>query len=303
MMVTKRKINDITRGGGSHLLSTLKINHYVKNLVVIVPLLFSMNLFNITAWFNAAIIFVAFCFVASAVYILNDIKDIESDKTHPIKCLRPIASGLITQKQALTLMSTLLILGLLCAASLNILCTLTLIAYFVLNVFYTYSLKNIELIDVACIAVGFILRILAGCYAIYVLPSPLVILLTFFISMFFTFSKRKLELELVNDNSRKSLKGFDIQTINQFILINAILAISFYFTYVLDENTIMRAGTPYLYVTVIPFTLIMFRLLLLVNKKCPTDDPIHFIEKDKPLKWLAVFYLIILAIVMTAGRF
>ena len=117
--------------------------------------------------------------------------------------------------------------------------------------------------------------------------------------MFFTFSKRKLELQLVDaQNRRSTLKVFDISTINQFVLINAILAISFYFTYVLDGVTIERAGTKYLYLTSIPFTLIIFQLLLLVNSPQTGDDPIIFIEKNKQVKVLLFLYFITLFIVL-----
>ena len=153
----------------------------------------------------------------------------------------------------------------------------------------------------ACIAIGFILRILAGCYAINVLPSPLVILMTFFVSMFFTCMKRKLEIQLLDNikSGRDAIQELNLDTINQFILINAILSISFYFTYTLDDVTMQRAGTNYLYITSIPFTLIMLRLFLLVNTKKICDDPMHYLEQDKILKWLFLLYMVILLIVLT----
>ncbi len=174
------------------------------------------------------------------------------------------------------------------------------VCYFVLNVFYSFNFKNIPIIDVFCIALGFIFRVVAGCFAINVLASPLVILLTFFVSMFFTFTKRKLEFQLIADNEkrRKSLKNFDIQIANYFVLINAILSISFYFTYVLDETTIKRANSEFLYLTAIPFTLIVFRLLLLIFTTKEKDDPIHFVEKDLTIKVLFLFYFVVLAVVL-----
>ena len=162
-------------------------------------------------------------------------------------------------------------------------------------------LKKIEIIDSFCIALGFILRLLLGCFAIGVLPSPLIILMTFFVSMFFTFSKRKLEKVLIKEDNqmRDSIKKMDIKTIEQFVLINAILSIAFYFTYVLDATTIERAHTSYLYLTAIPFSLLIYRLLYLGNIQTCTDDPIHFIEKDTITKWLCVFYFLVLLLVMT----
>lgn len=278
---------------------TMKINHYLKNTLVFIPLIFSLNVFNPHLFFRSVIVFVAFCLISSVVYIFNDIIDAESDRKHPIKCKRPIASGILPVKIAILVLILLLGLSLYLSFRLGLLAMLMILSYLVLNIFYSIKLKKIALIDVTCIALGFILRILAGCFAIFVVPSPLVILLTFFTSMFFTYSKRKLELKILKNDEkcRASLKDFDEALINQFVIINAVLSIAFYFTYVLDTQTIERAGTPYLYITVLPFTLIIYRLLLLINK-ADNDDPITFFEQDITLKILFVSYFIVLFLVL-----
>ena len=281
------------------ILKTLKVNHYIKNLTVIIPLLFSMNILHIDLWIKCLIIFIGFCLISSAVYVLNDLIDIENDKKHPIKCNRPIASGRISKPFAIAMLLLLLTASLAITSKLNNLCILMIVSYFVLNIFYSIWLKKIALIDATCIAVGFILRIAGGCFAIGVLPSPLVILMTFFVSNFFTCTKRRLELQFSETEARKALKEFNISTANQFILINAVLSISFYITYVLDASTIQKAGSEYLYLTVIPFTLIIYRLFLLINSTQIADDPIIYLEKDKTIKWLAAIYLFILLIVLT----
>ena len=286
-----------------YILSTLKINHYVKNLIVFIPIIFSKNYWNTKLWVFSFIIFFAFCFVSSSVYILNDLFDKDKDKLHPTKKNRAIASGKISVNFAIFLMLALLACSISLASFLNFYCFLMVFLYFLLNIIYSKWLKRVALIDVACIAIGFIFRIIGGCFAISLIPSPLVILMTFFVSMLFTFSKRKLEFQLLskNKNYRESLKNFNLSVINQFILLNAVLSITFYFTYVLDKSTIQKAGTDYLYLTVIPFTLLVFRLLFLINTSKIADDPIHFIEKDKTLKWIFVFYLLILFCVLYIG--
>lgn len=283
------------------ILKTLKINHYIKNAVVFIPLIFSIKFTNINCIFNSLQIFIAFCLISSAVYIQNDIIDIEEDKKHPFKRNRPIPSGIISIPFAILLMIFLFITSLIISFSINSSCLLIIFLYFTLNIFYSLHLKHIPLIDAACIALGFIFRILAGCFAISVLPSPLVILMTFFISNFFTYSKRYLELQVMDFNTkcRKSLAGFNSTTISQFMLINAVLSISFYITYVLDSTTMKRADTNYLYLTVIPFTLIIYRLFFLTNLRQSKDDPIIYIEQDEPLKWLFFIYIIVLIIVLT----
>ena len=282
------------------IMNLLKVNHYIKNIVVFVPLIFSMNFANQHLFFISMFMFFAFCIISSAVYIMNDIFDIENDRKHPVKCKRPIASGKISLRLAIFILLILVVGSFILSYIINFKCFLMVLLYFVLNIFYSVSLKNIILIDAVCIALGFIFRIVAGCFAISVIPSPLVILMTFFVSQFFTFSKRKLELQLTDytNEARKSLKGLNTVLANQFILINAVLSISFYITYVLDSVTIKRAGTEYLYLTVIPFTLIIYRLFLLVNSQEINDDPIIYIENDKILKYLFIFYLIILLTVL-----
>lgn len=275
------------------ILSTLKINHYLKNAIIIIPLFFSMNYANLNLFLKCIIMMLSFCLISSAVYILNDLIDIENDRKHPIKSNRAIASGRISKHLAISLFIILLIFSLSLSFVLNLCCAMMIIFYLILNILYSTCFKNIAIIDVACISIGFIFRIVAGCFAIDAIPSAFVILMTFFCSMFFTFAKRKMELQLLGQNEcRKSIKGFDVSGINQFILVNAILSISFYFTYTMDEVTISRAGTAYLYLTTVPFTLIVFRLLYLINFSSENDDPIIYM-KDPTLKILSVFYIFI----------
>lgn len=139
-----------------NLIKTLKINHWVKNLIVVFPIFFSMNFLKADLWLNCLIIFFAFCFISSCVYILNDLIDIKKDKLHPIKKNRPIASGKIPLWVAILVLLLLLISSIICSSFLNKFCLLMILSYFILNVFYSLILKNIALIDVFCIAIGFI---------------------------------------------------------------------------------------------------------------------------------------------------
>ncbi len=280
------------------LIKLMRIGHYIKNGICFVPLIFSLKFLEPNAAGAEFLMFLSFCLISSAVYILNDICDIEYDKLHKNKRLRPVASGEISIKAALFFMIFLLLSSILIAFFINPICTLIIISYFILNIFYTKYFKYIEILDAVSIALGFILRILAGCAAIMAAPSALVILLTFFVSMLFTFSKRKLEMKLSVDPSkcRKSIRRFSPDLLNQFVLINAVLSISFYFTYVTDIQTIEKTGAQYLYISAIPFTLIIFRLLFLINIEGESDDPKDIIYKDKTLKALALIYFTILMI-------
>jgi len=283
------------------ILKTLRINHYIKNIIVFIPLIFSANFLHYNTNANSFIMFLAFCTASSAVYILNDLIDINSDKKHPIKSKRPIAKGEITQITAIIIFILLLTIATTLAFVINTKCLFAICLYFILNILYSLYLKKIVLIDSTCIALGFIIRILSGYFAIKVVPSPLIILTTFFISNFFTCIKRKLEIQMFNSSNklRNAISKIDINTINQFITINSVLSISLYITYVLDESTIQKAGSHYLYLTVVPFTLIVFRLFLLINTVKIDDDPIIYIEQDKMTKFLIWLYFIILLLVIT----
>lgn len=278
------------------IIKLLKIKHYIKNFVVFIPLIFSLKFIDIKSSILSIGAFCSFCLIASAIYIFNDIFDVENDKKHPIKRNRPIASGAVSISEAWKLFFTTVLISFTLSLLINKLLFLTILIYLILNIWYSLKLKFLPIIDVVCIAFGFVLRILAGCAAIKIIPSPLVILLTFFTSMFFTFSKRKLEFELVNDKTtcRKSINEYNISLLNQFITINAVLSIAFYFTYMLDSVTIQKTGTEYMYVTVIPFTIIIFRLLLKIYTCKNNDDPAEFIYKDKTLKTLMFVYLVVL---------
>ncbi len=280
------------------LIKLMKINHYIKNAICFVPLIFSLKFLEVQSFIAEFLMFVSFCLISSSVYVLNDIFDAKADRLHKNKKFRPVASGKISIKTAILFMILLFTLSIFASLYINPLCSLIIVSYFILNIFYTLYFKHIEILDVVSIALGFVLRILAGCSAIMVPPSALVILLTFFVSMLFTFSKRKLEMKLLIEPARcrKSISKFTPELLNQFVLINAVLSISFYFTYVMDVHTIEKTGAQYLYISAIPFTLIIFRLLFLMNTEQKSDDPSDFIYKDKMLKILFLAYFIILMI-------
>lgn len=282
------------------IIKLIKPKHHVKNLVVFIPLIFSLKFLVLKSVIMSIAAFISFCFIASAIYVFNDILDVEKDRLHPIKKTRPIASGEISVKFAWYLFIILTIFSILSSIAVNKYVCFSIIAYLLLNIWYSLQLKFMPIIDVVCIAFGFIFRVLAGCAAILSVPSPLVILLTFFTSMFFTFSKRKLEYALIKDSSncRKSIAEYTEPLLNHYVSINAILSIAFYFTYMLDPKTIEKAQTEFLYITVIPFAIIIFRLLFKIYTCSNNDDPAEFMFKDKTIIYLCFIYLITLFAVL-----
>ncbi|MFI3270976.1 MAG: UbiA prenyltransferase family protein [Pseudomonadota bacterium] len=171
-------------------LRLMRISQYTKNIFVFFPLFFSANLFNLSLLTNSCIMFISFCFVASSIYILNDIRDVEEDRNHPTKCMRPIASGEVRPRVAVLFSACLFIISFTIAYSLSIPCAMVILTYFSLNIFYVYFAKNYAIIDIACISIGFVLRTIAGSFAIDHSLSHWLTLMVFLLCMFLALGKR-----------------------------------------------------------------------------------------------------------------
>ena len=145
----------------------LRINHYIKNIIIFIPLLISLNIIDLKDIIKSIIAFVSFCLISSGIYLYNDISDYNIDKEHPIKRNRALASGLINKSEALFLFLILSSMSLLIAKFVNYKVFYIISFYFLLNIVYSRFLKKIPIIDVICIALGFTLRILVGFVALY----------------------------------------------------------------------------------------------------------------------------------------
>lgn len=276
------------------ILNMLKVKHYVKNLVIFLPIIFVKHLSNLAEIRQVFLVFISFCLMSSLVYVFNDIQDVEKDKTHPIKCHRPIASGKISIATAKKLLFILLVLigGL--SFSISLYANLCIWGYLLLNICYSLILKNFKFIDILCIALGFVLRILSGFYAnMFVISIPMCLMI-FVTSVFFTTSKRLLELKLTSNtkNYRSSAQYNNISVLNGVIYGSAFLSIFTYGIITFEYAQYIR----YLYISILCFALFIGRLLYLVNKPQNHDDPMNFMEKDKILKIISVGSLIVLAI-------
>lgn len=180
-----------------HALRLMRPKQWIKNSFVLAPLIFSKELFDAEPLLTAVRAFAAFCLTASCVYIINDMSDIEADRSHPEKRTRPLASGAISTTQASILLAVLLTLSVGLSASMRPRFHLALITYFVMNIAYSVRLKEIVLVDVFIIAAGFMLRVLGGAFAIGVQVSSWIVLCTLFTSLFLGFAKRRGELQLL----------------------------------------------------------------------------------------------------------
>lgn len=280
-------------------LRLLRVRHWVKNLLVFAPLLFSLRLTDPASFTSAATMFAAFCLGASGLYIVNDIADRERDRHHPRTRTRPIAAGRVPVGPAAALSLVLLTTGLAVASTVGVSAVATLSAYIVLVLFYSLLLKRMVILDVMCIAAGFILRVVGGAVTIDVRVSRWLLLTTFFLALFLGFCKRRRESTLAqHDEHRAVLDLYSLQLLDVFIMIAVTLTIITYSLYVVDPVTIDRIGTDGLILTIPPAVFGLLRYLYLVYRESGGGDPITAITGDRPivsaaLLWVAIVVLLL----------
>lgn len=285
-------------------LKLLRVEQWVKNLFVFLPLFFSGNITHLDLLLKSVFAFIMFSLVASSIYIINDYSDIESDRKHPEKKDRPLASGAISKSTAKIILVILLTsIGVFMFLSqdflLNNLWKFASIIgfYFVMNLAYTFKLKHVAIVDVMIISIGFVLRVLAGGYATGILISQWAILLTFVLALVLAIGKRRGELinAQISGKTRKSLDGYNVQFADIALSISCALAIVCYLMFTLSTEVQQRFH-PRVFYTVIFVVFAFLRYLqqtLVYNK---TESPTKIIYKDRYIQvtlvlWLAAFLL------------
>ena len=279
----------------------VRVQQWIKNFFVFAPLIFSQNVFNVPLLVKTIFAFILFCVLSGAAYILNDIRDLEEDKLHPVKSKRPLASGKLKKAHALYALGFLVLSGLVGAFLLNIYFFVALLVYFVLQIAYSSWLKHVVIIDVFLIAIGYLIRVIAGGLAIEVQLSPWLFICTILIALFLALSKRRHELILLDKSAethRPILKEYTPQLLDQMIAVVTASTVISYSLYTVSSETVAKFGTSNLLFTV-PFVLYgIFRYLYLVHQKDEGGSPEALIIKDKPLLvdlflWIATAMLIL----------
>jgi decaprenyl-phosphate phosphoribosyltransferase len=264
------------------LVKTLRPHQWVKNLFVAAPLFFALRLFDPDSVMRTAAAVALFSLISGCVYVLNDLVDIEQDRLHPQKRHRPIAAGTLphTVARAFLLLAVPLCLG--AGAMLSPPYAAVLATYFVLNIAYSLRLKKIAYLDVSCIAVFFILRVLAGAFAIDVVASPWLLACTFLLAMFLGFGKRAHELagSAEADQQRSALASYNLTGLRWSLHVLAVLVVAVYVLYTRSEQTIETFGTEALVYTV-PFPIIgILRFIRLVTTRPDAESPTEEMLKD-----------------------
>lgn len=262
---------------------------WTKNTVVFAALIFSKNVFNWSYLTNAILAFVIFCLLSSATYTFNDIIDRQADKAHPRKKERPIPSGRVNLGVACGVFVILTLLSL--SASFIILpfsFGLVALLYFSLNICYSLFLKKVIILDVISISIGFVLRAIAGVEVLVptVELSTWLLVCTFFLSLFLAISKRRHEIELLEENAKKhrrALEHYSAKFIDGMIAVVTASTVMSYTLYTISEQTIRKMDTANLVYT-IPFVLFgIFRYLYLVYVRQEGGSPSRLLVQDKPL--------------------
>ncbi len=259
-----------------------RVTQWVKNLFIFVPLIFSKNLFGLHLFGQVLYAFFVFSLTASSVYILNDIVDLKKDREHPKKKNRPLASGKVSPNSAFILFILLVAIVTVIAFNLPFLFQIALASYFLINVAYTFGLKKIVILDLFCIASGFILRVLAGAFVIDIYISKWLILTTIFISLFLAVMKRRSEIVNVENNSltRKVLEDYTFEFIDQIAGITAAGVIICYALYTVSNRTISYFHTERLVYTTLFVIFGIFRYMFLVYRKDFGENIIETLIKD-----------------------
>lgn len=269
----------------------LRVKQYIKNVFVFAPMFFVFH-FSVNNLLNSIITFLLFCATASAVYIFNDLYDIEEDAIHPVKQKRPIVAGYIDKKIAIIFITLLVIKSLIFSLLFNTYIFYILISYILLNILYTLVLKRIPVIDIMIIGIGFVLRILAGCYATNITPSYWILLMTFLLAIFLGFSKRKGDLMLRESGHviRVSAKYYSLKTINIIIYTITLLLCVAYIIYTITPEVKSRMNSNYVVITSVFVIAGLFRYLSLQNQKGGDANPTDLVISDKILQIIVLLW-------------
>lgn len=311
----------------THLLKLIRPSQWIKNFFVFGPIVFGGELLNGNALLTGLIVFAAFSLSSSSIYCFNDIHDVDDDRRHPEKCHRPIASGKVSVPQAYALMALLFGVSMLImvvsgltgvasghagiapgafradgqAVSPMLKAAVVIAFYWLMNLAYCAKLKQYAIIDVCIVAFGFVLRLLAGGLATGIALSKWIVLMTFLITLFMSFAKRRddvLRMEATGKAPRKNTIHYNLTFINQAITITAAVTLVCYIMYTVSPEVIARFNNDFLYLTSVFVLVGLLRYIQIAVVEKKSGNPTKVILKDRFIQldvaaWLMAFLLII----------
>ncbi len=278
-----------------YFIKEMRVHHYIKNMLILLPLVCSGKLFEADKLVGGILGFFAFSFLSSLVYIINDIRDIEKDRLHPTKCKRPIAAGNISVNEARIFSIFIFVIAMVCNALVfDVLSSVLLGAYFTLNIAYSFGLKNIPLLDVAILVSGFLIRALYGAIITDIKISNWLYLVIVAAAFYLALGKRRNELKKMGDDgkSRAVIKQYPFNFLNQNMYMCIGLLNVFYALWTMDADTIQTYNS-YLIWTV-PLVLLICMKYSLTIEGDSDGDPVEVLLHDKALIIMCVIYIFIM---------
>ena len=276
-------------------LKEMRVHHYIKNLLVFVPLICSGQILDPDKLLPSFYAFLSFCFISSAVYFINDIRDAEKDRNHPTKCNRPIAAGQISVRSAVIITVVLILLAVL----FNCLCfhplsTALLAVYFLLNLGYSLGLKNIPLLDVTILAAGYLIRAMYGSVVTGIEMSDWLYLVIISAAFYLGLGKRRNELKKQgSEDTREVIRKYSFSFLDSNMYICMALVVVFYALWTMDAKTI-EAYHGSRMVWTVPVVMLIFMKYSMTVEGNSDGDPVEVLLHDKVLLGLCAFYLLLM---------
>ena len=285
----------------------LRPHQWIKNLFIFLPIFFNGKIMEREFVILGIVTFCSFCLAASGIYCLNDIYDAEADRMHPIKCKRPIASGAISKEKGYVLM----VMCILCSLSLILIydwgtnkymyLTIVVLLYFVMNIAYCIKLKQIAIVDVFVIAIGFVLRILAGSIATGISLTHWIVLMTFLLALFLAFAKRRDDVVIYENTGmkiRKNVNRYTLSFMNQAISVVSSIIMICYIMYTVSPEVIERFHSSYVYLSSIFVLAGIIRYLQITIVDVKSGSPTKVLMKDRFIQlclvgWLGTFAVLL----------
>ena len=295
MSVAREEVFASSTGAYASLVRLARPHQWIKNLLVLVALVFSRHLFIARDVVLASIGFVAFCALASTAYVINDIADRETDRLNPEKCDRPLARGDISVETAMRFAAVLGAIAFGLSIILGWRFLLIALMYVALQFAYSLWARRIVVLDVIAVAMGFVMRAFAGGVAINVEVSPWLVFITFGLALFLSLSRRRHELSVLGGNAvnhRGALAEYSVRLIDQMLAIVGGATLVGYMIYTASPEVGAKLGTRYQYVTVPYVAFGMLRYLFLVDERDDGGDPARVLLKDRQLLVSVVLWIL-----------
>lgn len=288
------------------ILKLIRPHQWIKNVFVLIPMFFGGSLLDPEDIRASVLTFFAYSFIASSVYCFNDINDVEADRRHPVKCKRPLASGAIKMGTAWALMTLMLVIAAAFVVMLGdqehiLKVGGILLFYYIMNICYCAKLKQYAIVDVCIVAFGFVLRVLAGGFATDITPSKWLVLMTFLLTLFLSFAKRRddvLRMIETGEPPRKNTIRYNLTFINQAITVTSSVTLVCYIMYTVSPEVVARFDSDMLYLTsvFVLLGLLRYMQITVVDKK--SGDPTKMVLHDRftqlvVLVWALTFLVLI----------